>query len=134
MNVRFANLNDLYTLMEHDKHISESEMRMILALKRVYVAEVNGNFVGFMRYGLFWDNTPFLNMIYMLEECRGKGIGKFCIEKWEAEMKTKGYKTVMTSTQANENALRFYIKLGYEAVGGFTPSGEPYELIISKEL
>ena len=36
-------------------------------------------------------------------------------------MAIRGYKYVMTSTQADENAWKFYEKLGYHKVGGFFP-------------
>ena len=44
------------------------------------------------------------------------------------------YSNVMTSTASNEYAQHFYNKLGYIAVGGFSPVGEPYEIILSKVL
>jgi RimJ/RimL family protein N-acetyltransferase len=31
--------------------------------------------IGWMRYGYFWDNTPFMNMIWIVEEYRGRGYG-----------------------------------------------------------
>ena len=32
-------------------------------------------FVGWLRYNLFWDNTPFMNMLYLLDNERGKRNG-----------------------------------------------------------
>ncbi len=29
--------------------------------------------VGVLRFGLFWDNTPFLNLIYFVESYRRRG-------------------------------------------------------------
>ena len=40
----------------------------------------------------------------------------------------------MTSTQANETSQHFYRKLGYRDMGGFTPFGEEYEIIMGKQL
>jgi ribosomal protein S18 acetylase RimI-like enzyme len=45
-----------------------------------------------MRYGFFWDNTPFMNMIWVDEEYRGKGAGKQVVLFWEDQMKQKGFK------------------------------------------
>ena len=47
-------------------------------------------------------------------------------------MRQAGYETVMTSTQSRECAQHFYERLGYEAVGGFLPPGEGYELMFVK--
>ena len=34
----------------------------------------------------------------------------------------------------DEYAQHFYRKLGYETIGGFTPFGDPYELILAKKI
>ena len=85
-----------------------------------------------MRYSLFWDNTPFLNMLFLLERWRGQGAGRQMMTV--SEMKALGYQLIMTSTASNECAQHFYTKLGYRAVGSFLPEGEPLELIFSKRL
>ena len=53
---------------------------------------------------------------------------------WEEEMQQLGYESVMTSTASDEYDQHFYRKLGYETIGGFTPFGDPYELILAKKL
>ena len=90
--------------------------------------------VGWLRYNLFWDNTPFMNMLYILEEFRGEGFGKEFVAFWEVLMKKLGYEIVITSTASDEYAQHFYNKLGYSVIGGFTIVGDPYELILSKKL
>lgn len=134
MNIRTANLNDIKMLHLNDGHISSIELENIVKLNRVYVMEENGKLVGWLRYNLFWDNTPFMNMLYILEEYREKGYGRQAVEYWEEQMKSFGYKTVMTSTASNEYAQHFYNKLGYSAVGGFLLDGEPYEVVLSRQL
>ena len=92
------------------------------------------NFVGWLRYNLFWDNTPFMNMLYFLEDYRGRGYGSKLVSFWEDEMKNKGYKLVLTSTQSNEDAQFFYRKIGYIDNGSFQLPDEPVELILYKCL
>lgn len=70
--------------------------------------------IGWLRYNYFWDNTPFMNMLYLNENYRNKGIGKEFVRFWENEMKIKGYKLVITPTLSNEQAQHFYRKLGYK--------------------
>ena len=134
MNIRTADLNDIKVLHLNDRHISSIELENIVKLNRVYVMEENGKLVGWLRYSLFWDNTPFMNMLYIFEEYRGKGYGRQAVEYWEEQMKSFGYKTVMTSTASDEYAQHFYNKLGYSTVGGFLLDGEPYEVILSRQL
>ena len=133
MTIRTATPADLPILSEHDRHISREELCNLIALGRVAIAEEGETFLGWLRWNLFWDNTPFLNMLYLLEPHRGNGYGTAMMIWWEAEMLAKGYDTVMTSTASDEYAQHFYVNLGYTAIGGFSPFGEAYELIFAKK-
>ena len=132
--IRFAKTEDIDILIDKDKKIDRQEMLNLINLKRVYIMEEDGKFIGWLRYNLFWDNTPFMNMIKLNDEERGKGYGRKFVEFWEDEMRKLGYKNVLTSTAADEFAQHFYIKLGYNSIGGFLPIGEPFEIILSKKL
>ncbi len=134
MDIRNAQWDDIPALVRLDRHISRQELENSVRLGRVYIAEEQGEFAGWLRYNLFWDNTPFMNLLYVLDGHRGEGFGRALVEYWEVQMKQAGYKTVMTSTQSNEYAQHFYERLGYAAAGGFLPPGEGYELILSKKL
>ena len=134
MTIRMATMNDLSRIVEQDRHTSPEELKSLISLGRVAVAEDEESFLGWMRWNLFWDNTPFLNMLYLLEPYRGKGYGKAMMAHWEAEMEGQGYDLLMTSTASDEYAQHFYQKLGYGAVGGFALPGEVYELIFAKKL
>ena len=134
MNIRTAQPGDLPALSRRDRHIAPRELENSVRLGRVYVAEEGGELVGWLRWNLFWDNTPFMNLIFVLPGRRGEGLGRALTARWEERMREAGYETVMTSTQSNEYAQHFYDKLGYAAVGGFLLPGEPYELIFAKKL
>jgi GNAT superfamily N-acetyltransferase len=134
MTIRPAIPSDLAVLVQHDHHISPEELENLIRLGRICVAEEDGTFLGWLRWNLFWDNTPFMNLLFLLEDCRGKGHGKAMVTHWEQEMKRLGYQTVMTSTASDEYAQHFYRHLGYEAIGEFTLPGDPYELIFAKNL
>ena len=134
MTIRTATIADLPILADHDRHISKTELENLIRLGRVTVAEESGEFAGWLRWNLFWDNTPFLNMLFLLAPHRGKGFGREMMRNWEARMKEKGFDRVMTSTASDEYAQLFYQKLGYAAIGGFTPAGDPYEILFSKTL
>ena len=134
MTIRIATMNDLSRIVEQDRHISPEELKILISLGRVAVAEDGESFLGWLRWNLFWDNTPFLNMLYLLEPHRGKGYGKTMMAWWEREMRAQGFDTLMTSTASDEYAQHFYQKLEYTAVGGFSLPGESYELIFVKTL
>lgn len=131
--IRLATDGDLPFLSEHDHHVSLSELDSAIRLGRVLLLEsAQGTPIGWLRWNLFWDNTPFMNLLYLLEDYRLKGYGRMLVNHWEALMREQGHTAVMTSTQANEGAQHFYRHLGYEDVGGFLLPGESYELILHK--
>ena len=134
MTIRKATEADLPLIGQYDHHISANELANLVRLGRAAVAEDGGEFIGWLRWNLFWDNTPFLNMLYLLEPHRGKGYGTAMMAWWEMEMAQLGFDAVMTSTAADEYAQHFYTRLGYTAVGGFTPFEDAYELIFAKKL
>lgn len=134
MLIRFADLRDFELIAARDKWIAADILSEKLSRGEVLAAFVGNRFAGWLRYGLFWDSIPFVNMLRVEEEMRGKGIGKALTLRFEEEMRSRGAKTVMTSSAQNEYAQHFYLKLGYRAVGGFAPENEPYELLFAKEL
>ena len=109
-------------------------MEKKIECNEIYVVQENHELIGWLRYNLFWDHIPFMNMIYFLEKYRGKGFGKKLTTYWEKEMYKKGYKNALTSTLSNEEAQHFYRKLGYNEIGGFKLLEGPYEIIFHKKL
>lgn len=135
MEIRYANDEDVEIIAEYDKHISREELDNINRLKRLIVmVNDNNTIIGWLRFNLFWDNTPFMNMLYFLDGERGKGYGTMLVSFWEKEMKNKGYDFVLTSTQSNEDAQFFYRKLGYIDSGSLLLPNEPLEIILYKKV
>ena len=132
--IRYANENDIETISKYDKHISKEELKKIIGLQRVIVMYEDNVFIGWLRYNLFWDNTPFMNMLFLLDDERGKGKGTQLVTFWEKEMKNKNYDFVLTSTQSNEEAQFFYRKLGYIDRGSLLLPNEPLEIIMYKKI
>lgn len=63
MKIRMAEKTDSQKLIEYDKHIRAEELESVIVLKRVLIAEEKEKLVGWLRWSLFWDNTPFINML-----------------------------------------------------------------------
>lgn len=124
-----------YTL---DRHLPENEFSKKVTDKRGYVIFDDEKPIGILRFNMFWDNTPFLTLIYIDFSYHKKGYGRKAMEYWENEMAEQGYKMIMTSTQVDENAQHFYRKLGYKDCGclvldipGFE---QPLEMFLAKAL
>lgn len=134
-SIRPATMTDLGRLAEHDCHIRRKHLADAIAAGHVLLAKINGEFAGWLRWNLFWDNIPFLNMLFLPEPYRGHGLGRRLVAEWEARMRNDGFPGVMTSTQADEDAQHFYRKLGYTDCGCLFPPGQiAAELFLYKKL
>ena len=135
MIIRPAAPADLPFLAENDRHITPAGLDNSIRLGRILLTvTAQGEPAGWLRWNLFWDNTPFMNMLCLLDDHRLQGHGRALVNAWEQQMREAGYSAVMTSTQANEGAQHFYRHLGYQDIGGFLQPGESYELILFKAL
>ncbi len=131
--IRYAQRSVLRALAALDKHVSEDELERVIDSRRIIVSEADG-IVGWLRFALFWDELPFMNMLFVIEENRGNGCGTALCDLWESEMRSQGYKYALTSTLSNENAQHFYRKRGYKDCGSLILPNEPLEIILLKEL
>ena len=134
IEIRYVQTGDKAFWFRLDRHLPEPEFENKVKLKRGYVLTDNNIPAGILRYNLFWDNTPFCTLIFMDDAYRRKGLGKMLMERWERDMKDKGCKLVLVSTQADEDAQHFYRKLGYRDCGGLVLDSQPMELFLAKEI
>lgn len=134
VKIRLAEENDFSVLSENDNHVSSAMLKKKISDKNILIADEDDKFAGWLRYNFFWDEIPFMNMLFVPEKFRGKGIGAELVRQWERLMREQGCKTLLTSTRADEHLQHFYRKLGYKDLGGFFPFCEEYEIIFGKRL
>lgn len=132
--IRFAEMRDLPVLAGYDRHVDQNELAALIPQKRVIIMSNENDLLGWLRYNLFWDSIPFMNMLYFREGFRGQGNGGKLVGFWEAEMRGMGHDMVMTSSQADEQGQFFYRKHGYIDCGSLLLPGEPLEIIFMKKL
>ena len=75
-----------------------------------------------------------MNLLYFDKSYRRKGLGSKVVYYWEKAMKENGYKMVMTSTLANEQAQFFYRKQGYRDAGCLLLENEALEILFTKNI
>ena len=109
MDIRIAEPRDLDALLAHDRHIARARLERKIEEGQVLVLLDGENFAGWLRWGLFWDEHPFMNLLYLLEPYRGKGLGRQLVKDRERRM-------------------------GYDDAGAFALPGDPLELILQKAL
>jgi ribosomal protein S18 acetylase RimI-like enzyme len=134
MRVDFASPDDLDFLDGEDHHVDRKIIEDKVGRCEVMVAYVEDRQVGFLRYGYFWDEIPFMNLLWVEEESRGKGYGTQLVVFWEREMRRLGHDSVMTSSLSNERAQNLYRRLGYVDVGSLLMPDEPLEIVFLKRL
>lgn len=138
LEIRNVERKDKEVWFSFDKHISEEEFYCKVNNHMGYVIQNGNNPIGVFRWNLFWDSIPFVTLICLKEEQRKNGIGKEVMAFWEKEMKEKGYKAVMTSTQVDETAQHFYRKIGYKDCGclvlDIPELEQPMEMFLIKQI
>jgi ribosomal protein S18 acetylase RimI-like enzyme len=134
MDIRIATQNEFAQLAELDHHISKDMMARKIHQGEVIVAMQDVAVIGWLRYGYFWDSIPYMNMLTVLEDHRGHGVGTQLIVYWENLMRDQGFTEVLTSTMANERSQFLYRKLGYHDCGALILPGEPLEIIFRKKI
>jgi len=83
VTTRVATDSDLPFLDDVDKHISHEVQADLVSQGRVMVAEIDGVAIGCLRWGMFWDEVPFMNLLWVVPQWRGRGVGTTLIETWE---------------------------------------------------
>lgn len=135
MEIRLAVAKDKKKILKYDNHIHHNKVGECIYNGLVDVLCDGSNIVGVLRYNLFWQSIPFLDLLYIDEAYRGKGYGRQMMNDWEETMKIMGYSYVMLSTQEDETAKYFYEKLGYRRIGAFLPPDQDAdEIMYLKEL
>ena len=131
---RGASDPDLPFLRKVDSHVSHEVQGDLVSRGRVMVGEVDGMAVGCLRWGLFWDEVPFMNFLWVVAEWRGHGVGTALVEAWEKSQTAAGHNMVLTSTVSAERAQHLYRRLGYVDCGALFLPEEPTEIIFRKSL
>lgn len=134
MEISIADPRDSEAIHKLDAHLSLDALVQKLQQSEVLVARVQGDIVGCLRFGWFWDELPFINLLWVQEPFRRQGVGRALVLDWEARMRGQGHTLALTSTLANEPGQHFWRALGYEDCGALLLPGEATELFLRKAL
>lgn len=133
--VRVATTGDLEYLVPRER-VAVTELESVLRRGRVLIAEDPDRLsvVGWLRWGLFWDEVPFMNMLHVAEGRRRQGIGELLVDAWESRCREDGHATVLTSTLSNESAQHIYRRMGYRDAGCLLLPDEALEILFTKTV
>lgn len=131
----YATVEALDSMLMKDTEIDKTTLLKKLFNNEIMMAiDTNGNPIGYLRYSLFWDEVPHLNMIVLDEAFRQLGAGKGLLLFWEAEMKRMGYNLLITTAAHNRVEQHFFRKMGYQDSGSFLFASLPLQIIFSKSV
>lgn len=138
VDVRPATLFDEAFWYKVDIHLPKALFKEKVRTGMLWIACLDHRPAGILRMGLFWDQLPFLNLLYIQPEHQRQDVGRALVTAWEKEMGQRGYPAVLTSTQSDEAAQHFYRKLGYQDCGCLMLTlpklAQPMELFFIKSL
>jgi ribosomal protein S18 acetylase RimI-like enzyme len=134
LHITLAAAADATWLAANDRHVSRSIVDQKIERGEILVALLGETRIGWLRWGYFWDEVPFMNLLYVVEQERGRSHGKELVLQWEALMQSRGFGRVLTSTLSDETAQHFYRKLGYRDTGSLLLPDEALEIILMKTL
>lgn len=136
--LRAASPDDAALWKKFDRHLSQDAFERKVREEMAWILYVDDTPAGVLRWGMFWDTIPFLNLIFLDEKYRRMGLGRWAMYFWESWMKQQGYGFIMVSTQVDEQAQHFYRKLGYRDMGAiamdFPGYQQPLEMFLGKVL
>jgi GNAT superfamily N-acetyltransferase len=67
--------DDIEWLLREDKWIDEDWLRRCVGRREYLVAKEDTILVGFLRFSMFWGKIPYMDMIRVVPEFRGHGVG-----------------------------------------------------------
>ena len=134
IKIRFATSQDYDYLVHNDRHIKPEVVEKKIEDAEIIVVLDNEQNIGWLRFNYFWDEIPFMNMLWIEEDYRRKGIGTRLVNFWEIEMQQRDNNQVMTSTLSDETAQHFYRRLQYQDCGSLMLPDEASEIFFLKSL
>ena len=134
IEIRFATSQDYDYLVHNDRQIKPEVVKKKIEDAEIIVVLDNEQNIGWLRFNYFWDEIPFMNMLWIEEDYRRKGIGTRLVNFWETEIFQRDKNQVMTSTLSDETAQHFYRKLEYQDCGSLLLPDEALEIFFLKSL
>ena len=92
----------------------------------IFLAKVDNKPAGFLIYSIWWGNCPFTELIKIRPKFQRSGIGSQLLDSAKAELKEKGFKELISSTEViNNMGFSFHQKQGFEPLNSLQlPHGE----------
>jgi len=101
--VRFASQNDLDSCFIYDHSDRQDIIENKIDMLEIILAERCGEVIGYLMLEYIWSKLPYISLIFLKPEFRGKGIGSLMLEYLIEYLQLNGFKNLLSSSQVNEN-------------------------------
>jgi len=132
--IRAARKSDFAFLRGFSDDPTDAQLKVQIQDGRLRIIEAAEGQVGFIKFYVLWEILPFIEVIIVRGDRRGRGIGRQAVRAWEGEMAARSLQRAMVSTQANETAQGFWRRIGYRDCGSLVLPGRPIELFMYRDI
>ncbi|MFZ5354883.1 MAG: GNAT family N-acetyltransferase [Bacillota bacterium] len=116
--VRFAEMKDLEACVEFDHSKREDIIESKINLHEIIVAERCGQIIGYIKLEYIWTELPYLSLILLKPEHRGKGIGTLMLNYLVDFLQINGFELLLSSSQVDEaEPQKWHRKKGFVECG-----------------
>ena len=105
------------------KESDKKEFRQAIRKKNIRVLEENGKPIAFLDFRTdfkvmhIYDKFFWVDLIFVREDYRGKGLGKLLYKDAIKKAKKKGFKKIVIDVfEANKNSVEFHKRLGFKPI------------------
>lgn len=100
--VRLATASDRDALHALDPWPTDAAWDRLIRNGEVLVVEVDGDVVGLTHHTVLWATVPFLSMIVLREDVRGRGLSRLLVDELVRRLTDEGYVALLSSSQTDE--------------------------------
>ncbi|MBB6638298.1 GNAT family N-acetyltransferase [Cohnella thailandensis] len=118
ITIRFGNSGDSNDVLIGDQHIPKHILSWKLQNQEIVLAKDDEDLIGYLRVEFLWSKFPYIGLIMVHPDYRGKGLGKGMLQYVEEHLKSKGLRKIYSSSQVNESPPQeWHRKMGFKECG-----------------
>jgi GNAT superfamily N-acetyltransferase len=117
VTVRTATIEDLDNVGQ-DYYLSRSVLERKIEAGEVFLVYLGEMPCGYIRLEYLWSLIPYIALIRVREDQRGKGLSRALLKFVEERLRNQGYDFLYSSSQVNEPAPQAWHRhMGFEECG-----------------
>ncbi|MFW9800149.1 MAG: GNAT family N-acetyltransferase [Candidatus Thorarchaeota archaeon] len=116
--VRFGEPRDLEWCVAEDPLANEMLMREKIMKDEIFIAELDGEPIGYLRLEFLWARVPYIGLVFIIEAYQHEGIARMLLDRLESHLKENGYDLLLSSSQVDEpEPQAWHRAVGFEECG-----------------